>query len=58
MLINWLYERITSLRGTRCLAYRIDMSPNKFTRDFSNDFCKTNGEIDWDKLVRFNSAIQ
>ncbi len=31
---------------------------NKFTRDFSNDFCKTNGEIDWDKLVRFNSAIQ
>lgn len=31
---------------------------NKFTNDFSNDFCKTNGEIDWDKLVRFNSAIQ
>lgn len=31
---------------------------NKFTRDFSNDFCKTNGEIDRDKLVRFNSATQ
>ncbi len=30
---------------------------NKFTREFSNDFCKTNGEIDWDKLVRFNSGI-
>ena len=25
-LINWRYERITSLRGTRSLAYRVDMS--------------------------------
>lgn len=29
---------------------------NKFTREFTNDFCKDNGEIDWDKMVRFNSA--
>lgn len=29
---------------------------NKFTREFSNEFCKENGEIDWEKLVRFNSA--
>lgn len=29
---------------------------NKFTREFANDFCKTNGEIDWDKLVAYNSA--
>ncbi len=29
---------------------------NKFTRKFSNDFCKDNGEIDWEKLVRYNSA--
>lgn len=29
---------------------------NKFTKEFANDFCKNNGEIDWDKLVRFNSA--
>jgi len=29
---------------------------NKFTKEFSNIFCKDNGEIDWDKLVRFNSA--
>jgi hypothetical protein len=29
---------------------------NKFTREFANDFCKINGEIDWEKLVRFNSA--
>lgn len=30
---------------------------NKFTKEFANEFCKDNGEIDWDKLVRFNSAI-
>jgi hypothetical protein len=29
---------------------------NKFTKEFANVFCKENGEIDWDKLVRFNSA--
>lgn len=29
---------------------------NKFTKEFINGFCKENGEIDWDKLVRFNSA--
>ncbi|HOR61007.1 MAG TPA: PmeII family type II restriction endonuclease [Bacteroidales bacterium] len=29
---------------------------NKFTREFSNEFCKDNGEIDWEKLVRFNSS--
>ena len=29
---------------------------NKFTRDFANSFCKANGEIDWEALVRFNSA--
>ncbi|MEW6235781.1 MAG: PmeII family type II restriction endonuclease [Candidatus Omnitrophota bacterium] len=30
---------------------------NKFTQEFANRFCKENGEIDWDELVRFNSAI-
>lgn len=30
---------------------------NKFTKEFSNNFCKDNGEIDWEKLVRLNSAI-
>lgn len=30
---------------------------NKFTKEFSNSFCKDNGEIDWEKLVRFNSAM-
>ena len=28
---------------------------NKFTREFSNDFCLESGEIDWKKLVEFNS---
>ncbi len=32
------------------------MMMNKFTRDFANEFCKEDGEIDWDKLVRLNSA--
>lgn len=29
---------------------------NKFTKEFADNFCKDNGSIDWDKLVRFNSA--
>lgn len=28
---------------------------NLFTREFSITYCKQNGEIDWEKLVRFNS---
>ena len=30
---------------------------NKFTREFTIDFCKSNGEIDWEKLVKYNSSI-
>lgn len=29
---------------------------NKFTKEFADTFCKDNGAIDWEKLVRFNSA--
>ena len=29
---------------------------NKFTREFADMFCEDNGKIDWDKLVRYNSA--
>jgi hypothetical protein len=29
---------------------------NKFTKEFSNTFCNDIGEINWEKLVRFNSA--
>lgn len=30
---------------------------NLFTKQFSEEFCKEDGGIDWDKLVVFNSAI-
>jgi hypothetical protein len=30
---------------------------NKFTKEFADTFCKDDGSIDWDKLVRFNSSI-
>lgn len=29
---------------------------NKFTLEFGQEFCKTDGSIDWKKLVKFNSA--
>jgi len=29
---------------------------NKFTKEFSNDFCDDSGNIDWAKLVEFNSG--
>ena len=30
---------------------------NRFTKDFSEEFCENTGEINWDKLVQFNSSI-
>lgn len=30
---------------------------NKLTRNFANNFCKENGDIDWVKIVRLNSSI-
>jgi hypothetical protein len=29
---------------------------NKFTKEFANSFCKESGEIDWEKIVKFNSS--
>lgn len=29
---------------------------NRFTREFINEFCLENGDIDWAKLVKFNSG--
>ena len=31
---------------------------NKFTKEFANDFCDDNGDINWEKLVEFNSGRQ
>ncbi len=30
---------------------------NLFTKEFTDTFCKVDGSIDWEKLVRFNSAV-
>jgi len=30
---------------------------NKFTKEFTTDFCDKKGAINWDKIVRINSAI-
>jgi hypothetical protein len=30
---------------------------NKFTKEFSNIYCNNKGEIDWEKLVQFNSGM-
>jgi hypothetical protein len=29
---------------------------NKFIKEFANEYCNNNGEINWEKLVRYNSA--
>jgi Type II restriction endonuclease EcoO109I len=31
---------------------------NKFTKEFTIDFCDTKGSIDWNKLVKLNSSIK
>lgn len=31
---------------------------NKFTKEFANDFCDDSGQIDWKKLVEFNSGMR
>jgi hypothetical protein len=29
---------------------------NKFTKEFTNEYCNEKGGIDWEKLVKFNSS--
>jgi len=31
---------------------------NRFTKEFSTDFCNDNGDINWEKLVKFNSSVR
>ena len=31
---------------------------NMFVKEFTTEFCKDSGEIDWEKLVKFNSAAR
>ncbi|MDR1896589.1 MAG: cytosolic protein [Prevotellaceae bacterium] len=35
-----------------------DKKINKFVKQFIDEFCKENGEIDWKKLVQFNSGMK
>ena len=30
---------------------------NKFTKEFTTDFCDETGAIDWNKIVKLNSSI-
>lgn len=31
---------------------------NKFTREFANEFCTSKGDINWNKIIQFNSSKQ
>ena len=31
---------------------------NQFTKDFSNEYCKDTGEINWEKIVKLNSQMK
>lgn len=42
-------------RNEEFLQYYSNML-NQFTNEFIEEFCKENGEIDWNKLVEFNSG--
>jgi len=34
---------------------QLDAAINRFTLDFTKDFCNTSGQIDWEKLIKFVS---
>lgn len=58
-----LYIKIIEPLGHKASARNIEFVEsyaqiiNKFTKEFADSFCLANGAIDWNKLVRFNSAI-
>jgi len=60
---NELYTKIIEPLGHRAKERNDDFIKsysqmiNKFTKEFADTFCKDDGEIDWNKLVQFNSAI-
>lgn len=35
-----------------------DRAVNRYVREFTNDFCKANGSIDWVRLTTFNSGVK
>lgn len=56
------YIKIISFMGNLPEKYVEDYkesynkAANRLVREFSNDFCKEDGSIDWEKLVEFNSG--
>ena len=60
---NELYTKIIEPLGHKAKERNDDFIAsyskmiNKFTKEFAIEFCKEDGEIDWEKLVRFNSSI-
>ncbi|MDD3788376.1 MAG: PmeII family type II restriction endonuclease [Petrimonas sp.] len=61
---SWLYTEIIEPLGYKAkekndvfMASYAQML-NKFTKEFTIEFCKDSGEIDWEKLVKFNSSAE
>ena len=56
------YKKIITFMGTLpeqyVAAYKesYNKAANRLVREFSNDFCKEDGSIDWEELVEFNSG--
>jgi hypothetical protein len=59
---NDLYTKIIEPLGHKAREKNDDFMKsysqmiNKFTKEFANEFCDDNGAINWEKLVKFNSA--
>lgn len=57
-----LYTEIIEPLGHRAKEKNVEFMQayakmlNIFTKEFINDFCKSDGEIDWEFLVRYNSG--
>lgn len=56
------YKKIISYMGALPEQYvakymeSYNKAANRLVREFSNDFCKDDGSIDWERLVEFNSG--
>lgn len=56
------YLKIIRLMSDYPLAHRVEylkaygMAVNRFTKEFLNNFSNENGDIDWEKLVEYNSG--
>jgi hypothetical protein len=57
-LYTKLIEPIGHKAKERNEAFQVEYGKvaNRFTRQFIDEFCLADGQIDWEKIVRFNSA--